>query len=86
MQCLTNFIMQDTIYKGVVIAQKTLKFIMFADDILLFLLGTTNQLSCVFANLHEFSNHSNCKINLCKCQAFQIDINKNWVDYSLINL
>ena len=41
MQCLANFVKQnfveqDIIYKGVVIGLETLKFIMFADDVLLF--------------------------------------------------
>ena len=86
MQCLANVSKQDTIYmKGVVIDQETLKFIMFADDVLLFLSGTNNQFFCVFAVLQEFSNHSNCKINLLKCQAFHIGSSRNCVDTPFID-
>ena len=62
MQCLANVLKQDSIYKGVVIYQKALKFTMFADDVLLFLSGTNDQFSRLFVVLQEFSNHSNCKI------------------------
>ena len=42
MQCLANFLKQDIIYKGVVIAKETLKFTVFADDVLLFLSGAND--------------------------------------------
>ena len=45
MQCLANVLKQDATYKGVVIDQETLKFTMFADDVLLFLSGTNYQCS-----------------------------------------
>ena len=85
MQCLANVLKQDTIYKGVVIDQETLKFTMFADDILLFQSGTNDQFSRIFDVLLEFSNHSNCKINLSKCQAFHIGSNRNFVDKPFID-
>ena len=58
---------------------------MFADDVLLFLSGTNDQFSRVFAVLHELSNHRNCKINLSKFQAFHIGSNKNCVDKPFID-
>ena len=85
MQCLANVLKQDTIYKGVIIDQETLKFTMFADDILLFLSGTNDQFSRIFDVLLEFFNHSNCKINLSKCQAFNIGSNRNCVDKLFID-
>ena len=85
MQCAANVLKQDAIYKGVVIDQETLKFTMFADDVLLFLLGTNDQFSRIFAVLEEFSNHCNYKINLSKCQAFHIGSNKNCVDKPFID-
>ena len=85
MQCLANVLKQDTIYKGVIIDQETLKFTMFADDVLLFLSGTNDQFSCTFDVLLEFFNHSNCKINLSKCQAFHIRSNRNCVDKPFID-
>ena len=87
MQCLANVLKQDTIYKGVIIEQETLKFTMFADDVLLFLLGTDDQFSRIFDVLLEFFNHSNknCKINLSKCQAFHIGSNRNCVDKPFID-
>ena len=80
LQCLANVLKQDTIYKEVVTDQETLKFTMFADDVLLFLSGTNDQFSRIFDVLLEFSNHSNCKINLSKFQAFHIGSNRNCVD------
>ena len=59
-QCLANVLKQDTVYKGVVIEQEALKFIMFADDALLFLSGTNDQLS----SISKIFNHNNCKINV----------------------
>ena len=85
MQCLANVLKQDTTYKGVVIDQETLKFTMFADDILLFLSGTNDQFSRIFDVLLEFSNHSNCKIDLSKCQVFHIGSNRNCVDKPFID-
>ena len=64
MQCLANVLKQDTICKGVVINQETLKFSMFADNVLLFLSGTNDQFFRIIIVLQEFSNHNNCKINL----------------------
>ena len=84
-QCLANVLKQDTIHKGVVIDQETLKFTMFADAVLLFLSGTNDQFSRIFAVLLEFSNHSNCKINLSKCQAFHIGSNRNCVNKPFID-
>ena len=71
--------------EGVVIDQETLKFTMFADDVLLFLSGTNDQFSRIIDVLLEFSNHSNCKINLSKCQAFHISSNRNCVDKPFID-
>ena len=85
MQCLANFLKQDALYKGVVTDQETLKFTMFADDVLLFLSDTNDQFSRILDALLEFSNHSNCKINLSKCQAFHIGSNRNWVNKSSID-
>ena len=85
MQCLANVLKQDTIYKGVVIDQETLKFTMFADDVLLFLSGTNDQFSRIFDVLLEFFSHSNCTINLSKCQAFHIGSNRNCVDKPFID-
>ena len=85
MKCLANFLKHDTICKEVVIAQETLKFTMFADEVLLFLSGTSDQFSRKFAILHEFSNHSNCKMNFSKRQAFHIGSNRNCTDKSYID-
>ena len=85
MQCLEKFLKQVTICKGVVIYQETLKFTMFADDVLLFVLGTNNQFSRIFAVLQKFSNHSNCKISLSKCQGFYIGSNRNCVNKPFID-
>ena len=85
MQCFANVLMKDTVYTGVVIEQETLKFTMFADDILLFLSGTNDQFSRIFAILQEFFTHSNCKINLSKCQVFYIGSNRICVDSSFID-
>ena len=60
--------------------QEPLKFTMFADGVLFFLSGTNDQFSRVFAVLQDFSNHSNCKINLSEYQAFHIGSNRNCVD------
>ena len=73
------------IYKGVVIDHETLKFTMFADDVLLFLSGTNDQFSRKFDVLLEFSSHSNCNINLSNCQAFHIGSNRNCVDKPVID-
>ena len=62
-RCLANVLKQDTIYKGVIIDQETLKFTMFADDVLLFLSGTNDQFSRIFDVPLQFSNHCNCKID-----------------------
>ena len=80
MQCLANLLKQDTIYNGIVIDQEPLKFTMFTYDVLLFLSGTNDQFSRIFAVFQDFSNHSNCKINLSKYQAFHIGCNRNSVN------
>ena len=85
MQCLANVLKQDTICKGVIIDQETLKFTVFADDVLLFLSGTNDQFSRIFHLLLKFSNLSNCKINLSKCHAFHIGSNRNCVDKPFID-
>ena len=58
---------------------------MFANDVLLFLSGSHDQFSRLFATPQEFSKHSNCKINLSNCQAFHIGNNKNCVDMPFID-
>ena len=40
--CIANVLKHDTIYKGIVINQETLRFTMFADDVLLFLSGAND--------------------------------------------
>ena len=85
MLCLANVLKQDIIYKGTVIDQETLKFTIFADDVLLFLSSTNDQFSRIFDVLLEFSKHSNCKINLSKCQVFHIGSNRNCVDKPFID-
>ena len=85
MQCLANVLKQDTTYKGSVIDQEILKFIMFADNVLLILSGTNDQFSRIFAVLQEFSTQDNFKINLSKCQAFHISNNRNCMDKFFID-
>ena len=55
---------------------------MFTDDVLLFLLGTNDQFSPAIAVLQKFSNHSHCKINLPKCQAFRC-MDKSFINKAL---
>jgi len=50
---------------------------MFADDILLFLSGTNEQFQRKFFILNDFALHSDCKLNMVKCQAFHIGSNKS---------
>ena len=58
---------------------------MLADDVLFFLSVTNDQFSRIFAILLEFSNHSNCKLNMSKHQAFHIDSNRNCADKLFID-
>jgi len=74
MQCLSKTLKQDEIFKGVVIESE--KMSMFTDDILHFLSGTNEQFQRIFYILNEFALHSNCKLNMAKCQAFHIGSNR----------
>ena len=47
--------------------------------------GIYDQFSRIFDVLLKFSNHSNCKINLSKCQTFHIGSNRNCVDKPFID-
>ena len=76
MQCLSNMLEQDKTFQGVVVSQEKIKFTMFADDILLFLSGTTEQFARIFDILNDFAIHSHCKLNLAKCQAFHVGSNR----------
>ena len=67
------------------IAPEMLKFTMVADDVLLFLSGSNDLFSPIFANLQEFCNHCNCKIKSSKCQCFLIINNRNCVNKPIIN-
>ena len=80
MQCLANIFKEDVIFKGVMLTNETLKLTMFADDILLFILGKEDQFERIFTILHDFAIHSDCKLNMAKCQAFRVGSNRDSFD------
>ena len=85
MQCLANIFKRDVIFKGVMLTNETLKLTMFADDILLFLSGKEDQFERIFTSLHDFAIHSDCKLNMAKCQAFLVTSNRDSFDKSYID-
>ena len=59
------------------LTNETLKLTMFADDILLFLSDKEDQFERIFTILHDFATHSDCKLNMAKCQAFHEGSNRD---------
>ena len=80
MQCLANIFKQDVIFKGVTLTNETLKLTMFADDILLFMSGKEDQFERILTIFHDFAIHSDCELNMAKCQAFHVRSNRDSFD------
>ena len=73
---MNKALMQDVGYKGLSIADTSLKSSMSADDTVIFLDGRASQFKQVFDILQQFSVFSGLQINLEKSQTFYIGIKR----------
>ena len=71
-EIMNKALMHDLGYKGLFIADTSLKSSMFANDTVIFLDGRASQFKQVFDILQQFSVFSGLQINLEKSQAFYI--------------
>ena len=71
-EIMNKALMHDVGYKGLSIADTSLKYSMFADDTVIFLDGRESQFKQVFDILQQFSVLSGLQINLEKSQGFYI--------------
>ena len=71
-EIMNKALMHDVGYKGLSIADTSLKSSMFAGDTVYFLDGRESQFKQVFDILQQFSVFSGLQINLEKSQAFHI--------------
>ena len=78
-KCLAIMLHQCRQYEGITLNKLTFKISLLADDVAIFLNGSTLQFNYAFDILNAFGQKSGCEINMNKSNAFYVGFSKGSV-------